>query len=1362
MMAVELEGLEFQIEAKSNNASKGIDALINSFTRLKSSLSGKGLEKVSASLDSISKSVNESGIGRLESLANALNTLNSVRISPTIPKRLEDIGTALESITSEGIDRAERLSVALQGMDGVNIPNLNGLRSTDTSASGGGDTGGTGAQDAPDDVADSTDEIIRATNAAQVLKNVLKGIGGVFSKTFSVLGRGALKSLQLALKGIGTAAKAAISAGKNLAYTFGSRMAAKVKQTTSTFGKLFASIKRIAMYRLICFMFSQLTKAIKDGINNLYQYSLLMDGTFSKSMDRCATSFLYLKNSMGAMIAPLINSIAPALDFIIDKVVNLFNMVNQLFARLSGANTYTAAKKMATSYAESAEDAANKTKKAAKEIKNATGSIDELNIIKENDNSGNGKEVPDYGSMFEELPISDTISEFADKLKLAIELQNWEELGKLLGNKFNEIINGIDWAGIGRKIGNFLDGAVKTAYHFLKTADFYGLGRHLATLINNALAEIDGEYIGRLLVRSFTAGLDILIGLMDGLDWALLGRTVGNAIQGAISEAYEWLKKVGDFSRFGKYIATGINNALSVIDCEMLGRTIVKILTTLPDILIGLIKNLNWRLVGKSIGDFIKGALNETSDWLKKVDWSQLAHDIYNGIKNCFVGLDFTGIAQAFFRLLGSALGASVSFIATFISDVITDIKNYFLKYIQDENGDGKFGGIEIIKGLLLGIWDGIKNIGTWIKENVFDPFIQGFKDCFGIHSPSTVMREMGKYIVEGFLEGLNLFATIGSKVKEWAGKIIEWFTKGQDGKGLVENFKELAGNIVSSFKDKIGSTYTTVKSVVITWATNVKNWFTNSSFGGVNMTTFQTFANNIIMGFREKVSGTYTTVKNSIVTWASSVKDWFTNSSFGGVNSNTFSTFAHNVVEGFRTKISSAYTTVKTSITTWANSVKNWFTNSSFGGVNSNTFSTFAHNVIEGFRTKISSAYTNTKSCITTWATNLKDWFTGSSHGGINNNTFQTFANNVIEGFRTKISSAYTNTKSCITTWASNVKDWFTGSSHGAVNNYTFQTFANNIITGFKDKISSAYSNTKSCITTWATNVKNWFSDIASKSAFGNFASDVISGFKDKISSTYSTVQSSMTTWANSVKTWFSNIASKSAFTTLASDIVSGFKNGISNTYSTVQSAITTWASSVKSWFTNTCSSSSFYSIASDVVSGFKNGIGALYSTCKNTINSWGSSIIDWFKKKLDSNSPSKVFEQIGKDSVLGYNLGIQDLGKSTKNVVGNWADSFTSIAPALALAVDTSALGYLDTAQFSKSISANVQSSTDITADGFEEAMENFYREYVQPTLNQIADDMRRQADKDEHPIVQVGNRVITDAVETQKKANGYSFTK
>lgn len=117
--------------------------------------------------------------------------------------------------------------------------------------------------------------------------------------------------------------------------------------------------------------------------------------------------------------------------------------------------------------------------------------------------------------------------------------------------------------------------------------------------------------------------------------------------------------------------------------------------------------------------------------------------------------------------------------------------------------------------------------------------------------------------------------------------------------------------------------------------------------------------------------------------------------------------------------------------------------------------------------------------------------------------------------------------------------------------------------------------------------------------------------------------------------------------------------------------------------------------------------------------------------------------------------------MGKSTKSVVGTWADSFTNFSPTMALAVDTSALKYYDSAAFSRSISSNVQSSTEVSATGFREAMEDFYHEYVEPTMAQMADDMRRQADKEEKTVVQVGNRVVTDAVTTQKKANGYSFT-
>lgn len=1189
-MAVEIEGLEFQIEAKSENAAKGVDALINSFNKLKAATKGgAGLNNISKKLDAISNAkLSMSGIEKIEDLTKSLNSLSNVKISSTISKRITEIGASLDGLNLSGVEKVEALSTALQNMQGIQIPNMRNLTGNQTAAPTGTaapavDT--TGATSAGAAATAATSGITKFESQIQAAKDAYKSFTDSLPKGVQVAGsavsafgkftgisypfvqaKNALGALPAKIKevvgNLGTLYQKFVDTGgvlglfgrsiKAVASTLGSKLAAGMKNVTSNLkkmnpvaqitngklGQLFSSLKRIAMYRAIRFFFSQLIAAMKEGIQNLYMYSSLMGGTFKGSMDSLATSFQYLKNSMGAMVAPLINMIAPAVDALIDKFAALLNIVNQFFARLSGATTFTKAKKAAASYGDSISGAGKSAKKAAKDIKDATVGIDELNIISKN-NSGSGSGGKNYGDMFETVPIDSSISEFTDKLKAALDAGDWKTLGTLLGEKFNEIVDSIDWSGIGHKIGYGLNGAIQTAYWFLKTADFKNLGNHIAELFNGMLEEIDFTYVGRFLVRIFTSGLDFLIGGLGGL---------------------------------------------------------------------------NWSLVGKSIGDFLKGAFNEAQEWIASYDWNKMGKDLWKNLKACIKGIDFAGVAQSFFKLLGLALAAAVSFIAGFVQGIWEDITGYFQKYLTNDDGTKKCG-LDWVAGLLEGIWDGIKNIGKWIKENVFDPFIDGFKECFGIHSPSTVMKEMGGYVVEGFLQGLNKFSEIAGKVKEWAGKVIEWFTKGEDGKGIVEHFKEIGGNIVSGFKDKVGCTYTTVKS----------------------------------------------------------------------------------------------------NVTTWAGKVKDWFSNNSFGGVNSDTFSTFANNTIEGFRTKVGSAYTNTKANVTTWASKVKEWFTNSSFGGVNSTNFQTFAGNIIEGFRTKVGSTYTTTKSNMVTWATNVKEWFTNSGFGGVNSTNFQTFANNVVTGFKDKIGSAYVNTKSNMTTWASNVKNWFSGIASASAFSGFATSVVDGFKNRIGGYYTAAQGNMSTFG----------------------------------------------SSVKSWFTAYCSYNGFYNVASNVVSGFKNGIGELYHTCKSTISSWGSSIISWFKDKLDVNSPSKVFYEIGGFAVAGFNNAITQVGKSTKSVVGTWADSFTNFSPTMALAVDTSALKYYDSAAFSRSISSNVQSSTEISATGFREAMEDFYHEYVEPTMVQMADDMRRQADKEEKTVVQVGNRVVTDAVTTQKKANGYSFT-
>lgn len=52
-------------------------------------------------------------------------------------------------------------------------------------------------------------------------------------------------------------------------------------------------------------------------------------------------------------------------------------------------------------------------------------------------------------------------------------------------------------------------------------------------------------------------------------------------------------------------------------------------------------------------------------------------------------------------------------------------------------------------------------------------------------------------------------------------------------------------------------------------------------------------------------------------------------------------------------------------------------------------------------------------------------------------------------------------------------------------------------------------------------------------------------------------------------------------------------------------------------------------------------------------------------------------------------------------------------------------------------------------------------FYKEYVEPTLKEIALDTKRQADKEEKTVVQIGSRVITDVIDTQRSADGFVFT-
>lgn len=880
-MGVEIEGLEFQVEAKTGRSIEGVEKLAKTFSRLKGALKGINIGNSTKQLENLNHALSGLHTEKLESLGKATESLGkagNIKIPASLPKRISEIGSAMKNISQSDIDRMESMSRALQGMQGlqnVRIPQVNTGGSgsgtpnpadinTEPATSGKStthssnqtesmDNTGNGMSHTDSHLQEVTRSAMTAKEALSGLKNELldfKGITGISyvkdqlselkqqlseapTKITQTIGKlsqmtqefkksgGILGAFGRKIKSVTTGLGSKLAAGmkqvtsslgsgtKNIISTFGNKMISPIKSATKALGSFLLSLKRIALYRAIRFAMSQLTQCFKDGINNLYNYSALMGGTFANSMNSLATNAQYLKNSMGAMAAPLINALAPAIDFVTSKVVGLFNILNQLFARLTGSKTYTAAKKVATTYGGAAKDAAGTASKAAKkaadEIKRYTLGFDELNILgdKNKDSSGtgntggSGSSTPDYGSMFEELPIDNSISQFADKLKQAFEAGDWKELGTILGNKFNEIVDGINWTGFGKKVGYGINGAVQTAYWFLKTANFKNLGNRVAQFLNSALSQIDFTFVGRLLVRKVTAELDFLLGALGGL---------------------------------------------------------------------------NWKLIGKSFGDFFRGAFNEWQEWIASINWRSIAHSLWKNTKDCIAGINFTSLAQSYYKLLGTGFGAALSFISTLVGDIWKDINGYFQKYLINDDGTKKTG-IDWVKGICKGIVEGVKNIGIWIVDNVLKPFLDGFKAAFGIHSPSTVMAEQGGYIVQGLLNGIiSGFGSVVSWIKNMLSRITStvsdaWNKIKTVSSQIWGNIKNVVSGVWRNLKISASSTWSNLKTTISSGWENAKTR-TSVVWNNIKTKLSQTWSN-----LKISAKTTWSNMRTTISTAWSNIK---------------------------------------------------------------------------------------------------------------------------------------------------------------------------------------------------------------------------------------------------------------------------------------------------------------------------------------------------------------------------------------------------------------------------------------------------------------------------------------------------------
>lgn len=573
---------------------------------------GKSLSKLADGIGAVNEKLgninfSEDSIRGLKNFASAVESLNGfkgggVKNLAALPGIIRMTASALNGIGEDDISRFERFAEACSNLKGFKgLPKI----SAD------------GSVVAPSDTGVREGETVNETPTANPLRGLanfapIRAMGSAMDE----LGMRFPKLASLA-SSTGSALKTAFSSGvqiaskglRSLVGVVGSATGAFMRMATSTIGSLFSrtiksaispvqtlatkvsglarTIGRLALFRAIRSAIVGFTKGIQEGISNLYQFSAVTDGVFKSSMDSIATSMQYLKNSAGAMASPLINAVAPAIDFIIDKFVTLLNVVNQVFAILTGASTWTKAEKSAKTFADVAGGASGGASKAASDLKKTILSFDEINKLNDNNSGGGsgggggGAGGLNYSDMFSNQPIDSAIAEFMDKVKTAFKAGDWESLGTIIGEGINSGVSKIPFDTIGDKLGYGINGVIQTAYFTLKTVDFTAIGTGIATSLNHALENIDFEYAGRLLTRKFTALFDTVIGFVTGLDWGRVGTSIHDFIVGAFSEASEWLNGI-DWNELGQTLG---NKLVDLVVNLKVGDIVSAIATFLGNLL---------------------------------------------------------------------------------------------------------------------------------------------------------------------------------------------------------------------------------------------------------------------------------------------------------------------------------------------------------------------------------------------------------------------------------------------------------------------------------------------------------------------------------------------------------------------------------------------------------------------------------------------------------------------------------------------------------------------------------------------------------------------------------------------------------
>lgn len=532
--------------------------------------------------------------------------------------------------------------------------------------------------------------------------------------------------------------------------------------------------------------YSDLAKTINSPNNQLR----MLDAGFKK-----------LALSIGALFMPIVQKLYPYMNAMVMVLQDFAQWVAKLAGIKLGDTDGPRKTPEVPDYSDAADDTdkvAKNMDKTAKKTKKAADNLQGFDIVNKLQDNSDSDSDDDDDDKNANIDLSKDISDA---------LKNYE---KIWDNAFKSNQN---------KAVELYKKMKKAILDAWKGGDFTSLGSALANWINKGMRNIPWTKIKKTTKKIAKSLATFLNGFVKDLDWTKLGENFSEGLNTWFETSYTFFKTF-DWLKFGQSIKEGVTSAINTFNAKLAGKSLGAKLRGMIQFAFGVMVNFPYENLGKKIGDYINGFLEEMGEVRKNTGltgWQELGKTISDGITGILDTID-TALSTVDWWEVGKAIGdflaeiewgkallkvgkiigkALLSALKVAISAFARDPLGIALKlstviagFMVYKKFKAVWGALQIMFG--KGIQDSLVKSATEIKsEKIASAWSKKF---------STIGTKLGKLV--GKLMVVEIAFQIAGAITD---KLLE--ASGGDSKQLTKNLKTIYGEKGGSFAAALLST---------------------------------------------------------------------------------------------------------------------------------------------------------------------------------------------------------------------------------------------------------------------------------------------------------------------------------------------------------------------------------------------------------------------------------------------------------------------------------------------------------------------------------------------------------------------------